>query len=309
MNLNKIAILIPCYNEELTISRVVLDFKKELPDADIYVYDNNSIDKSIVLAKAAGAIIKKETRQGKGYVVQSMFKDIEADFYIMVDADDTYPANKAKYLIEKMIDTGADMVVGDRLTSGGYRKENKRSFHNFGNLLVRNLVNMIFGSNLKDIMSGYRIFSRDFVKNYPVLVGGFQLETDLTIFALDKKFTVLEVPVDYKDRPRGSESKLNTFSDGFKVIKIIFNLFRYYRPFLFFSILSILFFLLGLIIGIPVINEFIETSYVKKIPSSILSVGLMLFGLMFFVCGLILDSIKRMEIEFFNVRLKNNRID
>lgn len=309
MSLNKIAILIPCYNEELTISSVVLDFKKELPDADIYVYDNNSIDKSIVLAEAAGAIIKKETRQGKGYVVQSMFKDIEADFYIMVDADDTYPANKAKYLIEKMIDTGADMVVGDRLSSGGYRKENKRSFHNFGNLLVRNLVNMIFGSNLKDIMSGYRIFSRDFVKNYPVLVGGFQLETDLTIFALDKKFTVLEVPVDYRDRPRGSESKLNTFSDGFKVIKIIFNLFRYYRPFLFFSILSILFFLLGLIIGIPVINEFIETSYVKKIPSSILSVGLMLFGLMFFVCGLILDSIKRMEIEFFNVRLKNNRID
>ena len=302
--MKKIAVLIPCYNEEQTIVKVVKDFKKELPDSIIYVYDNNSKDKTAIIAEQAGAIIKKEVRQGKGYVIQSMFREIEADYYVLVDGDDTYPANTVGGLISLAETKNADMVVGDRLSNGIYAKENKRGFHNFGNSLVKKMVNVFFRSNLKDIMSGYRVFSRNFVKNYPVLVGGFQLETDMTIFALDRKFVIGELPIEYRDRPAGSVSKLNTFSDGAKVITIIFNLFRYYRPFLYFSIIASLFILAGLIIGLPVVLEYIETSYILKIPSAILASGLIIIGLISFICGVILDAIRRMGREMFELNMK-----
>lgn len=302
--MKKIAILIPCYNEEQTIAKVITDFKKELPDSLIYVYNNNSKDNSVILSKNAGAIVRNEVRQGKGYVIQRMFREIEADYYVLVDGDDTYPAEVVKSLISCAERASADMVVGDRLSNGTYGKENKRGFHNFGNYLVKKLVNIFFKSDLKDIMSGYRVFSRNFVKNYPVLVGGFQLETDMTIFALDKKFVIEEFPIEYRDRPEGSVSKLNTFSDGYKVIVVIFNLIRYYRPFFFFSITALFFTILSLIIGLPVIEEYFETLYVSKIPSAILASGLMIFGLMSFICGIILDAIKRVESEIFELNMK-----
>jgi glycosyltransferase involved in cell wall biosynthesis len=299
--MKKNAVLIPCYNEEQTIVKVVKDFKKELPDSIIYVYDNNSKDKTAIIAEQAGAIVKKEVRQGKGYVIQSMFREIEADYYVLVDGDDTYPANAIGGLISLAETKNADMVVGDRLSNGIYAKENKRGFHNFGNSLVKKMVNVFFRSNLKDIMSGYRVFSRNFVKNYPVLVGGFQLETDMTIFALDRKFVIGELPIEYRDRPAGSVSKLNTFSDGAKVITVIFNLFRYYRPFLYFSIVASLFIVAGLIIGLPVVLEYIETSYILKVPSAILASGLIIIGLISFICGVILDAIRRMGREIFEL--------
>jgi len=300
----RIAVLVPCYNEELTIKKVINDFKKELPDADIYVYDNNSKDKTSAIATEVGAIVKKEVRQGKGFVIQRMFREIDADLYVLVDGDDTYPTEVVGELISLAEATNADMVVGDRLSNGTYAKENKRGFHDFGNSLVKNMVNFFFKSNLKDIMSGYRVFSRNFVKNYPVLVGGFQLETDMTIFALDKKFVIRELPIEYRDRPVGSVSKLNTYSDGAKVIMVIFNLFRYYRPFFYFSMIALFFVAVGLIIGAPVIVEYIKTSYISKIPSAILASGLMMFGLISFVCGVILDAIKRMGSEIFELNMK-----
>lgn len=303
--MKKIAVLVPCYNEELTIKKVINDFKKELPDADIYVYDNNSKDRTFVIATEAGAIVKKEVRQGKGFVIQRMFREIESDLYVLVDGDDTYPTEVVRELISLSENTNADMVVGDRLSNGTYAKENKRGFHDFGNSLVKNMVNFIFKSNLKDIMSGYRVFSHNFVKNYPVLVGGFQLETDMTIFALDKKFVIKELPIKYRDRPVGSVSKLNTFSDGFKVILLIFNLFRYYRPLFYFSMIAIFFIVGGLIIGTPVVLEYFKTAYIAKVPSAILASGLMMFGLVSFVCGIILDAIKRMGDELFELNMKN----
>lgn len=302
--MKKIAVLIPCYNEEQTISKVILDFKKELPDSLIYVYNNNSKDNSVILSKNAGAIVRNEVRQGKGYVIQRMFREIDADYYVLVDGDDTYPAGVVKSMISYAESTSVDMVVGDRLSNGTYGKENKRGFHNFGNYLVKRLVNIFFKSDLKDIMSGYRVFSHNFVKNYPVLVGGFQLETDMTIFALDKKFVIGEFPIEYRDRPEGSVSKLNTFSDGAKVIVVIFNLIRYYRPFFFFSITALFFAMLSLIIGLPVILEYFETLYVSKVPSAILASGIMIFGLLSFICGIILDAIKRMESEIFELNMK-----
>lgn len=302
--MEKIAVLIPCYNEEKTIKKVIDDFKKEIPNAEIYVYDNNSKDKTFDIAIQSGAIVRKESRQGKGFVIQSMFRDIDADYYVMVDGDDTYPAEEAMRLIDGAIEFNADMIVGDRLSNGTYEKENKRGFHNFGNLLVKNMVNLFFKSNLKDIMSGYRIFSKKFVKNYPILVCGFQLETDMTIFALDKKFVIKEMPIVYRDRPDGSFSKLNTYSDGFKVIMVIFNLFRYYRPFLYFSVFSFFFLILGLGVGIPVILEYIESSYINKVPSAILASGLIIIALISFVCGVILDAIKRANSEIFELNMK-----
>jgi len=304
MNTKKIAVLIPCYNEEQTIYKVVNDFKKELPEALIYVYDNNSKDKTAVLAKEAGALVRKEVRQGKGYVIQRMFREIEADFYVLVDGDDTYPAETVGRLISLIKSANADMVVGDRLSNGTYERENKRGFHDFGNSLVKKMVNIFFRSDLKDIMSGYRVFSRNFVKNYPVLVGGFQLETDMTIFALDKKFVIRELPIKYRDRPTGSVSKLNTFSDGAKVIMVIFNLFRYYRPFFYFSMIALFFITIGLIVGFPVVLEYVETSYVLKVPSAILASGLIILGLISFVSGVILDAIKRMGDEIFELNMK-----
>ena len=219
--MEKIAVLIPCYNEELTIEKVVKDFKKELPQADIYVYDNNSKDKTYEIAKAAGAIVRRENRQGKGNVVRSMFRDIEADIYIMVDGDDTYPAEFVHELIKPVREGKADMAIGDRLSNGTYHKEIKRNFHELGNNLVRSAINILFKNNLKDIMTGYRVFNRMFVKNMPVLSPKFELETEMTLFALDKKYRIIEIPIVFRERPDGSESKINTFSDGFKVIKCL----------------------------------------------------------------------------------------
>lgn len=302
--MKKTVVLIPCYNEEKTIKKVVTDFKKELPDADIYVYDNNSKDETFNIATEAGAIVRKEFRQGKGFVVQRMFEEIDADFYLLVDGDDTYPAEDANKLINVACEYEVDMIVGDRLTNGTYAKENKRGFHDFGNSLVKNMVNILFKAKLSDIMSGYRIFSKRFVKNYPILVGGFQLETDMTIFALDKNFTIKEVPIIYRDRPNGSVSKLNTYSDGFKVIMVIFNLFRYYKPFVYFSLFALIFVIVGLIIGFPVVVEYLETSYITKVPSAILASGLMILGLISFVSGIILDAIKRLGREIFELNMK-----
>ncbi len=299
----KIAVLIPCYNEEKTIQKVVNDFREVLPAADIYVYDNNSSDNTFEIAKNCGAIVRKEARQGKGNVVRSMFREVEADYYILVDGDDTYPAESVMALLEKAED-GADLVVGDRLSNGTYAKENKRGFHNFGNNLVLFLINKLFGVGLRDIMSGYRVFSKRFVKMYPVLCEGFQLETDMTIFALSRKLKISEVPITYRDRPVGSESKLNTFSDGFRVIATIFNLYRFFYPLRYFTILASLFFIFGVVFGLPVIVEFVETRYVTKIPSAILASGVMVLSIISFSNGLILDSINKSDQENFERNLK-----
>ena len=235
--MSKIAVLIPCYNEALTIGKVVADYRAALPEADIYVYDNNSTDGTDKVAREAGAIVRYEYRQGKGNVIRSMFRQIEADCYLMIDGDDTYPAENARQMCDIVLNKGVDMVVGDRL-SATYFKENKRPFHNAGNKGVRFLINRFFGSNIKDIMTGYRAFSRDFVKNFPILSKGFEIETEMTIHALDKNFLIEEIPVEYRDRPAGSVSKLNTVSDGIKVIMTIFRLYAEYKPFRFFTLIS-----------------------------------------------------------------------
>lgn len=301
----RIAVLIPCFNEEKTIAKVVADFRRELPDADIYVYDNNSSDRTVERAVAAGAIVRREPRQGKGFVVQRMLRDVDADVYVLVDGDDTYPAEVVGRMIGAIGD-GADMVVGDRLSNGTYDKENKRSFHGFGNMLVRWLVNMLFKADLRDIMSGYRVFSRAFVKHYPVLVGGFQLETDMTIFALDRDFVIREVPVGYRDRPKGSVSKLNTYSDGARVLLVIFNLFRYYRPLPYFTWLAAVFLVAGLVAGVPVVVEFIGTAYVTKVPSAVLAVAFVLLSALSFMSGIILDAVRRSDAEAFERGMKRS---
>ena len=289
----KIAVLLPAYNEEVTIVKVIEDFRRVLPHADIYVYDNNSKDKTNQLAREAGAIVRFEPRQGKGNVVRSMFREIDADYYIMADADDTYPAAEVEALLQPLRDGLADMTIGDRLSNGTYAEENKRGFHGFGNNLVRLLVNKLYKGNYNDIMTGYRGFNRLFVKNFPVLSPGFEIETELSIHSLDKRFKLVEVPITYKDRPEGSESKLSTFSDGFKVLRMIFNLFKDYKPLIFFSILTFLFFVLGLIVGIPVISEFARTGMIDKVPSAVLATGFMILSALSFVAGFILDTVVR----------------
>lgn len=289
----KIAILLPAYNEEVTIVKVIEDFKKALPQAEIYVYDNNSKDKTNQLAKEAGAIVRFEPRQGKGNVVRSMFREIDADYYIMADADDTYPAAEVEKLLEPLRTGMADMTIGDRLSNGTYEKENKRGFHGFGNNLVRILINKLYKGNYNDIMTGYRGFNRLFVKTFPVLSPGFEIETELSIHSLDKRFKLVEVPITYKDRPEGSESKLSTFSDGFKVLRMIFNLFKDYKPLIFFTLLTFLFFLCGLVAGIPVISEFAKTGLINKLPSAVLATGFMILSALSFVAGFILDTVVR----------------
>ncbi|MCI6697415.1 MAG: glycosyltransferase family 2 protein [Erysipelotrichaceae bacterium] len=300
----KVAVLIPCYNEELTVEKTVSDFKRVLPNADIYVYNNNSKDRTKELALKAGAIVKDEYRQGKGAVVRSMFRDIDADVYIMVDGDDTYPAEEVEGLITPVLEGKADMVIGDRLSST-YYTENKRPFHNFGNSLVKGLINFLFKSNLNDIMTGYRSFSKKFVKCMPVMSDGFQIETEMTIFALTNNMQVVNVPITYRDRPEGSESKLNTFSDGFKVLLTLFNLFKDNRPFLFFGCLSLIIFILGLVVGIPVIDEFIKTAYITKVPSAILAAALMLNAFLMFSVGIILDAIKNQKRYLFECHMND----
>ncbi len=299
----KIAVLIPCYNEELTIEKVIKDFKKELPNADIYVYDNNSKDKTAEIAKKNGAIVKHEYRQGKGNVVRSMFRDVDADIYVMVDGDDTYPAEEVHKLIKPIVEGKADMVIGDRLTNGTYQKENKRHFHEFGNNLVRKSINILFKTNLKDIMTGYRVFNKIFVKNMPVMSPKFEIETEMSLHALDKKFIIKEIPIVYRDRPAGSVSKLNTVSDGIKVVETIIKMFKDFKPRQFFWIISLIFIILGLIVGIPVIIEFIKTSYITKVPSAVLATGIMIFALITAQCGVILDTVVKQNRENYELQL------
>lgn len=299
----KVAVLIPCYNEELTIANVIQNFKKELPNAIIYVYDNNSSDDTSKIALENGAVVKKEYRQGKGNVVRSMFIEIDADVYVMVDGDDTYPAKFVHSLIEPILENKFDIVIGDRHSNGTYKEENNRPLHNFGNNLVKNLINKIFNSNLKDIMSGYRAFNKKFVKNMPVNSNGFEIETEMTLHTLDKKFNIVEIPIEYRDRPEGSFSKLNTFSDGFRVLKTILWVFKDYRPLAFFSIFSFVFFFFSLLVGIPVIVEFINTLYVTKIPSAILSVGLVLISILSLFSGFILDTVVKQHRESYSINL------
>ncbi|MBQ6130462.1 glycosyltransferase [Candidatus Saccharibacteria bacterium] len=300
--MKKIAVLIPCFNEEKTIGRVVKDYKKALPEAEIFVYDNNSTDKTEEIAKKAGATVRFERRQGKGNVVRSMFREIEADCYLMIDGDGTYPAESARTLCDLVLKKGVDMAVGDRLSST-YFQENKRPFHNFGNRLVRGLINVIFRSKIRDIMTGYRAFSRDFVKTFPVLSKGFEIETEMTIHALDKNFFIEEVPVKYRDREEGSESKLNTFSDGFKVLLTIVRLFEEYRPMLFFGIIGCVLMILSVGFGAPVFIEYFETGLVLRFPTLIFAGFLMTIAVLMFVCGIILQVVVRKHRQLFELLL------
>lgn len=300
--MKKIAVLIPCYNEEKTIKKVVEDFKKELPQADIYVYDNNSKDKTKDIAKKAGAIVIPEYRQGKGNVVRSMFRDIEADCYLMVDGDDTYPAKHAKEMVELVLEKKADMVIGDRLSST-YFQENKRPFHNFGNKIVRFLINKLFNNKIKDIMTGYRSFSYEFVKTFPVLSKNFEIETEMTIHAVDKNFLLVEIPIDYKDRPEGSVSKLNTYKDGIKVMKTIATLFKEYRPALFFNLVALLFLVLASILGVPILIEYFETGLVPKFPSLIVSGLFITISLLMIMTGLILQVTVKKHNQMYELLL------
>jgi len=306
MENKKIAVLIPCYNEELTIFKVVKDFKKELPNANIYVYNNNSSDKSVELAKKAGAIVKNEIRQGKGNVVRSMFRDIDADCYLMVDADDTYSSKDAKKMCNLILNDNYDMVIGDRLSST-YFKENKRLFHNTGNRIVRFLINKLFKSNIKDIMSGYRAFSYEFVKSYPVLSKRFEIETEMTIHAIDKNFKIKTIPVAYKDRIEGSISKLNTYKDGITVINTIGQLVKEYKPRLFFNFFSFIFLVISLILGIPVFTHYFETGLVPRFPSLIVSMISLVLAILLFITGIILEMLSKKYNQLYELYLNDVR--
>lgn len=301
--MKKVAVLIPCYNEELTIRKVVTDFRRELPEAEIYVYDNNSSDGTVREAEAAGARIGCECRQGKGNVVQKMFTEIDADVYVLVDGDDTYPAEYAKEMVQAIADGQADMVVGDRLSNGTYEQENKRKFHDFGNKLVLKSINMLFHSNVHDVMSGYRAFNRRFVKNWPIMSKGFEIETEMTLHALDKDFTIYEIPVNYRDRPPGSVSKLNTIQDGFRVIKTIITIFKDYLPLRFFGICALIVGLLGLLCGLPVLIEFASKSYILHIPLAILAAALEMLALNLLTCGLILDTLVKNDKKNYKLHI------
>ena len=301
--MEKIAVLIPCYNEELTIEKVIKDFRKELPEADIYVYNNNSKDKTKEIAIKNGAIVVDEYKQGKGNVVRSQFRDIEADIYVMVDGDDTYPAEFVHQLIEPVRNGQADMTIGDRLSNGTYQKENKRPFHEFGNNLVKKAINVLFDTKLKDIMTGYRVFNKRFVKNMPVLSPKFEIETEMSLYALDKKYIIKEIPIVYRDRPEGSSSKLNTVGDGIRVVKTIARMFKDYKPFKFFGLIALILFIIGLAIGIPVLVEFFKTAYITKVPSAILATGFMGLAAVSLQCGIVLDTITRQHKEDYELNL------
>ena len=301
---DSVAVLIPCYNEAVTLAKVVDDFKKALPEAKIYVYDNNSKDDTAKIAAEHGAIVRREPRQGKGNVVRSMFRDIDADYYLLVDGDDTYPAEAAEDLLAPLKANEADMTVGDRLSNGSYGEENDRAFHGFGNNLVRWLIKAIYGFAFDDVMTGYRAFNRAFVKTMPVLSEGFQIETELSIHAVDKRWRIVDVPIEYRDRPEGSYSKLSTFGDGAKVLKAIASLFKEYKPLAFFGWISLILIVLGLIVGVPVIAAFLATGVVLRIPSTVLAVGFVFCGCLAFTAGLILDSVakasrKQWELEVY----------
>ena len=300
--MDKIAVLIPCYNEAATIEKVVRDFRAALPEATVYVYDNNSTDGSGDLARSAGAVVRRERRQGKGNVIRTMFRDIEARCYLMVDGDDTYPAEQARQLTDAVLLEGADMAVGDRLSST-YFTQNKRPFHNLGNVLVRGLVNRFFHGHIVDIMTGYRAFSRLFVKSFPVLSKGFEIETEMSIHALDKNFRLVNVPVDYRDRPAGSHSKLNTYSDGARVLMTVFRLVKDYKPLAFFSAVSLLLILFAGVLFVPVFLEYLATGLVERFPTLIVAGFLAVGGLLTLCCGLILDTVIKKERQDFELWL------
>ena len=298
----KTAVLIPCYNEELTIKKVILDFKKALPKADIYVYDNNSTDNSYEIAKDTGAIVKREYRQGKGNVVRSMFRDIDADCYILVDGDDTYPAEASKEIEELILSKKADMVIGDRLSST-YFEENKRRFHNSGNKLVRKLINTIFKSDISDIMTGMRGFSYEFVKSFPISSKEFEIETEMTIFALNHNFLIKELPIEYRDRMDGSESKLNTFNDGYKVISLLFGLFRDIKPLFFFSLVTLVLLIIAGLYFFPILIDFYRTGFVEKVPT-LITVGVVaIVAVIIFFTGVVLHVIRKQHDENFEHHL------
>jgi len=285
---HKIAVLIPCYNESKTIAKVIGDFKKQLPEADIYVYDNNSTDNTADIARQAGAIVRYEQRQGKGNVVRRMLADIEADCYLLVDGDDTYPSDNAKEMCNIVLNEHYDMVIGDRLSST-YFQENKRPFHDYGNRFVRYAINQIFHSDIKDIMTGYRALSRHLVMSVPLLSEGFEIETELTINVLDNQLRIKQIPVEYRDRPIGSTSKLSTFKDGIKIIATIFRLFRDYKPLVFFSWISSILILASLLILLPVFIEYLQTGLVPRFPTLIVCGFIILFAMLLWMCGLILQ--------------------
>ncbi len=297
----KTAVLIPCYNEAMTIEKVVDDFRRELPDATIYVYDNNSTDSTAEIARRAGAIVKREYRQGKGNVVRSMLRDIDADCYLMVDGDDTYPAESAREMC-RLVEDGADMVIGDRLSST-YFTENKRPFHNEGNRLVRFLINRIFHSDIHDIMTGYRALSRTFAKNFPIISRNFEIETEMTIHALDKNFLIRELKIDYRDRQEGSHSKLNTYLDGMKVVATVFMMFRDYRPLKFFSLVSALLLLLAILMFIPVFIEYMQTGLVPRFPTLIVSGFIGIASLLTFFCGVVLEVMTKKHRQLYELML------
>lgn len=297
---SKIAVLIPCYNESKTIEKVVKDYKNALPEADIYVYDNNSTDKTDELARKAGAIVRYETKQGKGNVIRTMFREIEADCYLMIDGDDTYPAENAREMCDYVLKDKVDMVIGDRLSST-YFTENKRKFHNFGNRIVRWSINTIFRSKINDIMTGYRAFSYQFAKTYPVLSKGFEIETEMTIHAIDKNFTLKEIPVQYRDRPEGSVSKLNTYKDGVKVIKTIATLFKEYKPGIFFNLISLFIFIIAAILAVPVFIEYMHTGLVPRFPTLIVACILLVICLLLSATSIILQVIVKKNRQMFEI--------
>ncbi len=298
--MSKIAVLIPCYNESQTIEKVVKDFREALPEADIYVYDNNSTDGTDKIAADAGAIVRYEYRQGKGNVIRSMFRDVDADCYLMIDGDDTYPAQHAREMCDLVLNKGVDMVIGDRLSST-YFKENKRPFHNVGNRTVRFLINKIFKSNVKDIMTGYRAFSKPFVKNFPVLSKGFEIETEMTIHALDKNFLLEEIPVEYRDRPAGSVSKLNTVSDGIKVLMTIFRLFSEYKPLRFFSIIATVLAIVGTGFIVPVLVDYFRFGTVERFPTLFVCVACYIIAALLYSCGIILHAVAKKHRMLFEL--------
>ena len=300
---DRVAVLIPCYNESRTIEKVVRDFRRALPEAAIYVYDNNSSDGTAEIAENAGAIVRRERMQGKGNVIRRMFREIDADCYVMADGDDTYPAENAPELVRLVLEEQADMVVGDRLSST-YFTENKRPFHNVGNSLVRASINMLFRSEIKDIMTGYRAFSYAFVKTYPVLSRGFEIETDMSIHAINRNMLVRNVVIDYRDRPDGSVSKLNTYSDGVKVLLTIARLFKNYKPFAFFGVISLVLALLSAGFMVPVLSEFLTTGLVPRFPTLIVCAVTLLAALLLFISGLILSTLQEKDKRDFEFQLQ-----
>ncbi len=302
--MNKIAILIPCYNESKTIEKVIGDYKSAIPEAEIYVYDNNSIDDTDKIARKSGAIVKYEYRQGKGNVIRSMFRDINADCYLIIDGDDTYPAESAREMCELILQKKADMVIGDRLSST-YFTENKRLFHNFGNIIVRYFINLLWHPKeyISDVMTGYRSFSPTFVKSFPIISRGFEIETEMTIHALDKNLLIKSIPVKYRDRPAGSESKLNTYRDGIKVLLTIFNFYRDYKPLQFFGILAVILTMISIFMFLPIFYHFLQTGTVPKLPTLIVSSFMMIAGLLSLFCGLILDTVAKNNRKNFEIQL------